>query len=153
VNNIVVWSPRNLHRVLECFQYCADKLIWVDALCIYFNPSRTKNRKILRTRPLFSEGFHFASRIITLYFINSALASPYLFFVSICVSWAVSEQTWARLSKLFCPCHRAPNKSRAEVAYAPVDVIYSSFLPSSSSLLLDCSKRAEEGFIRSRFIF
>ena len=46
--------------------------IWIDALCLYFDRYQTEYLRNLRFGPLFSEGFHFASRIN-----SSAFASPY----------------------------------------------------------------------------
>jgi hypothetical protein len=37
-----------------------ERVIWVDALCIYVDRYRTKYRGKLRLGPLFSEGFRFA---------------------------------------------------------------------------------------------
>jgi hypothetical protein len=55
---------KTLHSALLPLQLPNQaRLIWADAICIYFDRYRTEYRRNLRFRPLFSEGFRFASWI------------------------------------------------------------------------------------------
>jgi hypothetical protein len=85
LNGTLVYVKHNLLWALKFLQkHDVPRVLWVDALCLYVNRHRTKYRRNLRLGPLFSEGLHI-SRINTSLFINSALASLCLFFVSVYV--------------------------------------------------------------------
>ena len=55
-----------------------SRILWIDAICIYFDRYQTKYRRNLRFGSLFSEGFGFASRINTTLFIRLRVGLPIL---------------------------------------------------------------------------
>jgi hypothetical protein len=66
--------------LFSALRYVRDRYrkrqVWADAICLYVGGYRRKYHRNLRSRPLFSEGVRFASRIKTSHFIHLRVGFP-----------------------------------------------------------------------------